>query len=270
MLGTSFIRNVPSVSKRGLLKGKSLLIPCDCFEVAIEATEQAADVILGYLGSAYRIDRKAQRDILADVDLLAQEAIVNVIKARFSDHDIWAEEGSERNDSPCTWIIDPLDGTINYVNRLPCFCTSIALQHSGEIILALVNDPLNNRLFTFQGVRHVSKTKKLADAMIALDWPGGDAAREKTLELATTITRNARTLRSFGSAALSLCYVAEGWLDGFIHANLEPWDAAAGALIVRNAGGRVTDFAGQPWRPGFGPLVASNGLLHDQILNAIN
>jgi len=168
------------------------------------------------------------------------------------------------------WIIDPLDGTINYVSRLPCFCTSVALQCDGEVVLGLINDPFNNRLFTSQDTRHVSKTKNLADAMIAVDWPNSDAGREKTLELATTITHYARTLRSFGSAALSLCYVAAGWLDGFIHADIEPWDAAAGALIVQEAGGKVTDFAGQSWQTTSRQLIASNSLLHDELLAIIN
>lgn len=238
-------------------------------DVAIEATEKAADVILGHLGLVHRITRKAQRDILTEVDLLTQQAIVDTISSHFPDHDILAEEGSNINGNPYVWIIDPLDGTINYINRLPCFCTSIALQHDGKIILGMVNDPLSNRFFTSQGIRHVSKTEELSEAMIAIAWPCGDEAREDTLRLATAITHKARTLRSFGSAALSLCYVAAGWLDGFIHADIEPWDAAAGALIVRKAGGKVTDFTGQPWQIDSKRLVASNGLLHDELLAII-
>lgn len=238
-------------------------------DVAIEATEKAAQVILGHLGMTHQLDRKAQRDILTDVDLVAQKAIVDTIKAHFPEHDIMAEEGSQINGSPYVWIIDPLDGTINYVNRFPCFCTSIALQHSGETIFGIVNDPFNNRVFTSDGRRRVNQTGNLADAMIAVDWPASDEARERTTEVAKAIVGHARTLRSLGSSALALCYITEGWLDGFIHVDLEPWDAAAGALIVQKAGGVVTDFEGNPWTIASRQLVASNGLLHDELLAII-
>jgi len=191
---------------------------------------------------------------------------VDTIKAHFPDHDIMAEEGSEINGSPYVWIIDPLDGTNNYASGLPCFCTSIALQVDGEIIMGIVHDPLNDRTFTSWDITHrVSKTARLADAMIAIDWPAGTEARNWTTAIAGDIVSHARTMRSFGSSALALCYVANGWLDGFIHVDLDPWDAAAGALIVRNAGGKVTNFAGQPWTIESGHLVASNGLLHDDL-----
>jgi len=209
---------------------------------------------------------KSQRDILLDVDVLAQKEIVDTIKAHFPDHDIMAEEGSEINGSPYVWIIDPLDGTNNYANGLPCFCTSIAMQIDGEIVMGIVYDPLNKKFWSSHISCPVSEIGSLADAMIAIDWPAGTEARKWTTAIAGDIVSRARTLRSLGSSALALCYVASGWLDGFIHVDLDPWDAAAGALIVRNAGGKVTDFAGQPWTIESGHLVASNGLLHDELL----
>jgi len=224
---------------------------------------------MGGFGKLHRAKQKAEREFVTEVDLQAQETIVGTIKAQFPDHDILGEEGSELNGSPFVWIVDPLDGTNNYLNQLPCFCTSIALRHDGNIVLGVVYDPLNDRLFTTQRNLQASRTMSLAEAIIAIAWPANDGAREDTLRLAAAITHNARTLRSFGSAALSLCYVAAGWLDGFIHADIEPWDAAAGALIVREAGGKVTDFAGQPWQIDSKRLIASNGLLHDEILAAI-
>jgi myo-inositol-1(or 4)-monophosphatase len=234
-------------------------------EIAILAARQAGTIIISNLGKPHRVKWKAGRDLVTDVDLRAQETIVGIIKASFPGHDILAEEGSELNGSPHIWIIDPLDGTNNYLNQLPCFCTSIALQRDGDIVLGVVYDPLNDKLFTTRGLQ-TSRTANLTETIIGIDWPANDRAREDTLKLATAITHNARTLRSFGSAALSLCYVAAGWLDGFIHCDIEPWDAAAGALIVQEAGGKVTDFAGQPWQIDSKSLIASNGSLHNKIL----
>lgn len=247
-------------------------------QTAILAARQAGVIIMDQLNDQHQVKWKAGREIVTEVDLRAQEAIIGTIKARFPDHDILAEEGSELTGNSYAWIIDPLDGTDNYVNQFPCFCASIALQHDSIITLGVVYDPLNDRFFKAQRGHnadmndkylHVSQIQKLTEAMIIISWPRDDEARENTLRLAIAMTHNARTLRTLGSAALSLCYVAAGWADGFIHANIEPWDAAAGALIVRETGGKVTDFAGQPWRITSRQLVASNGLLHDEIIQNI-
>jgi myo-inositol-1(or 4)-monophosphatase len=206
-------------------------------EVAIEAAQQAGIVIMANFGKMRPIDQQVQ------------EVIVKIIRKQFPDHDIWGEEGSDLSGNPFVWIIDPLDGTNNYLNLIFCFCTSIALQHNDDVILGVVYDPFCDKLFTSGDIDiyQVSGTENLTDAIIA----------------------RARTLQSLGSAALSLCYVAAGWIDGFIHADIEPWDAAAGALIVQQAGGKVTDFEGKPWQTTSRQLIASNGLLHDELLAII-
>lgn len=266
-------------------------------QTAILAAREAGLILADNLRKPRRTKVKGLRDIVTDADVMAQRAIIEIIQARFPNHDILSEEsdpGSKgqaavkggfderapstgsghRTGRPYTWIVDPLDGTTNYSRRLPCFCTSIALSHQGEVILGVVYDPLRDDLFQAERGKgaylnseslRVSQVESLADALVGLDWARVQTEREVIAHLVAQMALQVRTLRTLGAAALGLCYVAAGWLDVYFHFSLGAWDAAAGALIVQEAGGVASDFTGQPWRIGSRRCLASNDLLHDQM-----
>jgi myo-inositol-1(or 4)-monophosphatase len=262
-------------------------------QTAILAAREAGSILLENLKKPRRTKVKGPRDIVTDADVKAQRAIIEIIRSRFPNHDILSEEsdpGSKgqaamkggfdklTTGSPYTWIVDPLDGTTNYSRRLPCFCTSIALSHQGEIILGVVYDPLRDDLFQAERGKgadlngeslRVSQLESLADALIGSDWARAQAEREVVAQFLARMALQVRTLRTLGAAALGLCYVATGWLDVYFHFSLMPWDAAAGALIVQEAGGAATDFTGQPWQIHSRRCLASNGLLHDKMLSIL-
>jgi myo-inositol-1(or 4)-monophosphatase len=250
-------------------------------QTAILAAREAGSVLLDNLKKPRRTRVKGLRDIVTDADVKAQQAIIEIIHARFPNHDILSEEsdpGSKDQAAvkggPYTWIVDPLDGTTNYSRRLPCFCTSIALSHQGEVILGVVYDPLRDYLFQAERGKgaylngeslRVSQVESPADALVGLDWARAQAEREVITQLVARMALQVRTLRTLGAAALGLCYVAAGWLDVYFHFSLRPWDAAAGALIVQEAGGSASDFTGHPWHIHSKRCLASNGLLHDKM-----
>jgi len=272
-------------------------------QTAILAAREAGSILADNLRKPRRTKVKGLRDIVTDADVMAQRAIIEIIQTRFPNHDILSEESDpgskdqmdvkdgsyelttddgqrspDRAHSPYTWIVDPLDGTTNYSRRLPCFCTSIALSHRGEVILGVVYDPLRDDLFQAErgkgaylngeslGVSHV---ESLTDALVGLDWARAQKEREVVAHLVAQMALQVRTLRTLGAAALGLCYVAAGRLDVYFHFSLRNWDAAAGALIVQEAGGVASDFTGHPWRIGSRRCLASNGLLHDEMLSIL-
>jgi len=256
-------------------------------QTAILAAREAGSILADNLRKPRRTKVKGLRDIVTDADMMAQRAIIAIIQARFPNHDILSEESDPGSKGQAdvsrigcqpvpgglyTWIVDPLDGTTNYSRRLPCFCTSIALSHHGEVILGVVYDPLRDNLFQAERGKgaylngeslRVSQVGSLADALVGLDWARAQAEREIIAQLVGRMALQVRTLRTLGAAALGLCYVAAGWLDAYFHFSLRPWDAAAGALIVQEAGGSASDFTGYPWQIGSKRCLASNGLLHD-------
>jgi myo-inositol-1(or 4)-monophosphatase len=269
-------------------------------QTAILAAREAGSILADNLKKPRRTTVKGLRDIVTDADLKAQQAIIEIIQARFPDHDILSEESDpgskgqaavkdgfdrlttasegqrspDRARRPYTWIVDPLDGTTNYSRRLPCFCTSIALSHQGEVILGVVYDPLRDSLFEAERGKgaylngeslRVSQIGSLADALVGLDWARAQAEREVIARLMARMALQVRTLRTLGAAALGLCYVAAGWLDAYFHFSLRSWDAAAGALMVQEAGGFASDFTGHPWQTSSRRCLASNGLLHDEM-----
>ena len=258
-------------------------------QTAILAAREAGSILADNLRKPRRTKVKGLRDIVTEADLMAQRAIIEIIQARFPNHDILAEESDPDSKGraavsrigcqpvpgrPYTWIVDPLDGTTNYSRRLPCFCTSIALSYHGEVIMGVVYDPLRDDLFRAERGKgaylngenlRVSQVESLADALVGLDWARAQAEREVIAQLVARMALQVRTLRTLGAAALGLCYVAAGWLDVYFHFSLRAWDAAAGALIVREAGGSASDFTGHPWLIGSRRCLASNGLLHDEM-----
>jgi myo-inositol-1(or 4)-monophosphatase len=272
-------------------------------QTAILAAREAGSILLENLKKPRRTKVKGLRDIVTDADAKAQRAIIEIIQARFPSHDIISEESDlgskdqadvkggsdelttgdgrrspDRARCPYTWIVDPLDGTTNYSRRLPCFCTSIALSHQGVVILGVVYDPLRDDLFQAERGKgaylngeslRVSHVESLAGALVGFDWARAQAEREVIAHLVAQMALQVRTLRTLGAAALGLCYVAAGWLDVYFHFSLSAWDAAAGALIVQEAGGVASDFTGHPWQIGSRRCLASNGLLHDEMLSIL-
>jgi myo-inositol-1(or 4)-monophosphatase len=249
-------------------------------ETAIEAARQVGQILLDKFGESQEITIKGLRDIVTEADLEAQAQAIEVIRTRYPDHDVWAEEVDQTpgGASDYCWIVDPLDGTTNYSRGFPCFSVSIALSCRGELILGVVHDPLHDQLFRAQrgqgaylnddGIQ-VSAAERLMDVVIGLDWARSQELRCQTSRWVAEVAPEVRTLRSAGSAALGLCSVAAGWTDAYFHLSLKPWDVAAGSVIVEEAGGAISDLAGQPWRPGSGDCLASNGLVHKAMLNLL-
>ena len=249
-------------------------------ETAVEVARQVGQILLEEFRKPQEISFKGLRDIVTETDLAAQAKAVEIIRSRYPDHDIWAEEVSQTPDgaSDYCWVVDPLDGTTNYSRGFPCFSVSIALSHRGELILGVVYDPLRDQLFRAQRGQgaylnddriQVNTAERLIDAVIGLDWAHEQELRCQMGQLVARVAPEVRTLRSTGSAALGLCSVAAGWTDAYFHLSLKPWDVAAGSVIIQEAGGAVSDLAGLPWHPDSGNCLASNALIHDTMLNLL-
>jgi myo-inositol-1(or 4)-monophosphatase len=233
--------------------------------------------------SGFRVDKKGEIDLVTEVDLECERMARALLAERFPDHDILAEEqGATRGRSAASryrWVFDPLDGTTNYAHGLPIFCSSLALEIDGRREVGAVYDPTREELFTAErglGARcngeplHVSRTATLLDALLVTGFPYDVHARAGDLiALFGAFLARARAVRRLGSAALDLCYVAAGRLDAFWEQHLKPWDVSAGALILEEAGGRITGLDGTPFDAAAGHLVASNGAVHDEMLAVI-
>ena len=247
------------------------------------ATRVARDAgrLLGdRVGTTIDIDHKGSINLVTDVDLASEKLIRQAISTYYPRHEILAEEGglSESN-SEYRWIVDPLDGTTNYAHGYPMFCVSIALECKGEVVVGVVYDPMRDELFSAEqggGAAlnnrpiHVSKTADLMQGLLSTGFPYDIKTSKMTnLDHWANFAMNAQALRRDGAAALDLCYVACGRFDGFWELNLSPWDTAAGALIVAEAGGRVTNFTGGPFSNYKTEVVASNGLIHDRMIEVL-
>ncbi len=248
----------------------------------LKATEAGAKELLRFFNTDFKITNKEGiNNPVTEADHAAEKAIFGIIQNDFPDHFILSEEAGEiKMDSDYKWIIDPIDGTINFANGIPICCVSIGLEHDGKIIMGAVYNPLMNEFFFAQtgfGASlndkkiSVSNKTKVVDSCLAtgfpytyLDMPNGP------LQVFEKLIRKGVPVRRLGSAALDLCWVAAGRFDGFYEHKLQAWDSAAGFLIVEEAGGRVTDFKGSRYsvyQPG---IVASNGKIHDELLGIIN
>jgi myo-inositol-1(or 4)-monophosphatase len=228
-------------------------------------------------GSNITIHKKGAIDLVTDVDLEVERMFRALVAERFPDHAVLAEEMGETNaGARHRWVFDPLDGTSNYAHGIPIYCATLALEIDGVPTVGAVFDPSRNELFTAErgvgawlnGARlRVSDTGALSDAMLVTGFPYD--VREKLddyLVLFGEYLRNARAVRRLGSAAIDLCWVAAGRMDGFWERGLKAWDMMAGGLIVQEAGGRVTAIDGGPWQVFDGHVLASNGHIHDAML----
>ncbi len=249
---------------------------------AVDAVLEAGALQLARLGTDFRVDEKGRGDIVTEVDLAVETRIRALIARRFPGHGVLAEELAETAPADGVthrWLFDPIDGTANYARGLPFFCASLALEVEGTIEVAAVYDPSRRELFTAERGRGawvngqticVSPTARFADAVLGTGFPHGAVARVGAMEtLLAECAVRARAIRRLGSAALDLCYVACGRMDAFWDRNLKAWDTAAGALIVTEAGGTVTSLDGGPFSCYPGDVLASNGRLHADMLDAI-
>jgi myo-inositol-1(or 4)-monophosphatase len=249
---------------------------------ATEIVLRAGEIQLQRQSSGFRVSKKGEIDLVTEVDLECERVCRDVIAERFPGHDVLAEEMSqpgERASSPYRWVFDPLDGTTNYAHGLPIFCASLALEIDGRATVGAVYDPTRRELFTAErgvgafvnGVPlRVSSTATLLDSLLVTGFPYDVHKRTADLlEMFGAFLGTARAVRRLGSAALDLCYVAAGRFEGFWEQHLHPWDVAAGALIAEEAGGRVTGMDGSRFDPGAAHLVASNGHIHDAMLDVI-
>ncbi|MBI4769949.1 MAG: inositol monophosphatase family protein [Chloroflexi bacterium] len=244
-------------------------------DTALQAAWEAGDILLAKLNQPHEVTVKGLRDVVTEADVAAQRAILNTLQRSYPEHRVLAEEGVGRQDfdgPQPIWVIDPLDGTTNYTRRFPAFCVSIGLILEGEPHLGVIHDPLAGR--TFIGERGVgahlltqseagemaelraSPVSELPEAVIGLDWPHDNHIRTEVAALLSRTVQRCRTARTIGAAALALAYVAAGWLDGYFHFSLQPWDAVAGVAMLRAAGAHALNREGQPWQPRDTRLIA--------------
>jgi myo-inositol-1(or 4)-monophosphatase len=248
---------------------------------AIEAVVRAGKLQMQSFGRRFQIDKKGTIDLVTDVDVAVERMFREMVAERFPDHHVLAEEmGGSRAvpDGPC-WVFDPIDGTTNYAHGIPIFCATLALEIGGVAEVAAVFDPNRQELFTAErgGGAYlngrpiqVSSADSLVDAVVVTGFPYDVHDRvEEIVGLFGAFVGKARAVRRLGSAAIDLCYVAAGRMDGFWESDLKPWDIAGGALIVAEAGGLVTDMHGASFNSRCGHILATNARLHDQMLDVI-
>lgn len=255
--------------------------PREWAEVGEAVVQEAGRYLKANLGRRVEASYKSAVDLVTPFDLGAQEIVVGRLSAAFPTHGFLAEEGLARTgSSDCRWIIDPLDGTTNYAHGFPIFSVSVALERAGRLSLGLVYDPVRDEMFRAEAGRgaflndraiRVSAVSDLGRSLLATGFPYDVRSSAKNnLDHWSRFIVRAQAIRRCGSAALDLCGVACGRFDGFWELKLKPWDVAAGALMVLEAGGRVTDFEGGPFALDAPGIVATNGGLHDLILEVLN
>lgn len=244
---------------------------------AIEAVVRAGDLQMARFGSDVQVQKKGDIDLVTEVDLEVERMFRALVAERFPDHGVLAEEmGETGHGSRWRWVFDPLDGTTNYAHGLPIFCASLALEIDGRTEVGAVYDPNRRELFTAErGVGawlngrplRVSSAASLMESVLVTGFPYNvHETLDEVVGLFAAFVGRARAVRRLGSAALDLCWVAAGRMDGFWEERLKPWDMMAGALIVEEAGGRVTTLDGSNWAAAGGQILASNGLLHEEML----
>ncbi|MBC7798913.1 MAG: inositol monophosphatase [Pyrinomonadaceae bacterium] len=250
---------------------------------AKETARQAGLILLEKYGRAQlEITVKGEKNIVTEADLAAEKYIVEAIKTRFPRHAILAEESGAsvtESDYEYRWIIDPLDGTTNFSHAYPCFCVSIGLEYKGELHVGAIYDPTRDEMFaaekgngaTLNNKRiRVSQIDDLQNALLVTGFPYDVKKRETFVDLFSKFVLNAQGVRRDGSAAIDLAYVACGRFDGFWEDGLNAWDTAAGVLFVREAGGIVTHYDNTPFDIHKPQMLASNGLLHEQMLKVLH
>ncbi|MFQ5944951.1 MAG: inositol monophosphatase family protein [Anaerolineae bacterium] len=245
-----------------------------------ELVREAGGILMRNFGPQQRADKKGVIDLVTQTDLESERLLVGAIRERYPNHRIMAEEG-ERPEGRAEhlWLIDPLDGTVNYVHGYPAFSITLALRHEDDALIGAVYDPLLDEFYyaergegaTLNGAPlHVSRADRLLDSLLAtgFSYQRASLADNNIAEFSRLVLR-VQGIRRAGSAALDLAHVAAGRLDGYWEMHLEPWDWAAGQVLIEEAGGKVTDFGSGPWSPFLDEMAASNGRIHDELLQEL-
>lgn len=249
-------------------------------DLAREAAVEAGKYIFDHIGKIREISYKeGVNNLVTDVDRASEGIIMKKIKDAFPDHSILAEESGEHfRDEKFKWVIDPLDGTVNYAHTFPFFCVSVGVMKGPVAKAAVVYDPVRDELFTAQegggafindSPIKVSSASSLKDSLVATGFAYSMEGKASNMALFCKIMGKAQALRRAGSAALDLCYVACGRMDGFWELNLSPWDTAAGQLIVTEAGGEVSTLDRGKYDIYKKDILASNGFIHDELSNIL-
>jgi myo-inositol-1(or 4)-monophosphatase len=241
-----------------------------------EIAREAGALLMGYFHRRVKVEYKGDVDLVTEADRASEALITRRIRERWPSHNIMGEEGTRSEQgSEYRWYVDPLDGTTNFAHSYPVFCVSLGVEYRNERVAAAVFDPTRDEMFTAEKgggallngepIR-VSSVSNLAECLVATGFPSHKRHKNPNIFFYHQITLKTHGVRRAGSAALDLCNVACGRFDGFWEFNLNPWDTAAGVLIVEEAGGRVTRFDGQPFRIDSRETLASNGRVHDALL----
>jgi myo-inositol-1(or 4)-monophosphatase len=242
-----------------------------------EIAREAGALLMQYFDQHIKIEYKGEADLVTAADRKSEALIRECIRAQFPGHDIVGEEeGFRDTGSDYRWYVDPLDGTTNFAHGFPVFCVSMALEYQKQMLAGVCYDPTRNELFAAEAGKgaylndariHVSSAAKLAESLVSTGFPSQKRHKNPNIYFYHQITLRSHGVRRAGSAALDLCSVACGRFDGFWEFNLNPWDTAAGTLMVEEAGGRVSDFRGGPFQLNSRETLASNGLIHDELLH---
>lgn len=255
-----------------------------CFrKIAVDAAVEAGSFIKSRLGKVEKISFKGEINLVTDVDKKAESIIKTKINKVFPTHIFLGEEGCEiekrKGESEYKWIVDPIDGTNNFAHSFPFFCVSIALEKNGRIILGVVYDPIRNELFTAEEPEkaclnnkkiEVSSVKKLKESLLATGFSYNiKTIKDNNFEHFAAFVKASQGIRRLGAAALDICYVACGRLDGFWELDLHPWDTAAASFILKRAGGETTNFEGCNYSHYERDIVASNGFIHKDMVRIL-
>ena len=247
---------------------------------AVDIAREAGALLTQLFEYPQEISYKRKSDLVTEADRRSEALIVKRLHTFFPEHAVVGEEGGgQKTDSDYCWYVDPLDGTTNFAHGFPVFCVTLGLAYRGEIITGVVYDPIHDELFTAErGLGaylnnksiHVSKTAGLTESLLATGFPPFASNHDLNIEFYLRFTMLSHGIRRAGSAALDLCSVAAGRFEGFWELKLNPWDKAAGSLLVTEAGGRVTDLEGRPFNLLGDEVFASNGLVHDEMVKVFS
>jgi len=242
----------------------------------MEMAREAGALLTGHFRRRVKVEYKGDVDLVTVADRASERLITDRIRNRWPDHNIMGEEGTRQEQgSDYRWYVDPLDGTTNFAHGFPVFCVSLGVEHKGTRVAGVVYDPTRDEMFSAEkgsgaylnGERiGVSKVDNLAECLVATGFPSHKRHKNPNIFFYHQITLKTHGVRRAGSAALDLCSVAAGRFDGFWEFNLNPWDTAAGVLLVEEAGGRVTGFSGQPFKIDSRETLASNAIVHEALM----
>jgi myo-inositol-1(or 4)-monophosphatase len=250
----------------------------DYLEFAVQVCRGAGKIIVDGFRKPVEIEYKGEIDLVTATDKASERYVTGLISKEFPEHSILAEEGGETKGSDHRWILDPLDGTTNFAHKYPCFAVSLGLEIANQMVLGVVYDPIREELFsaskgggtTLNGAPiAVSEVSELSKSLLATGFPYDRQEKIRQVAHFKSFIGASQAVRRDGSAALDLCYVACGRFDGFWEHSLRPWDTAAGVVVVKEAGGVVTDFKGGDFRPELSEITVSNGVIHGAMLELL-